>query len=168
MIAAAIAAGLVYANLPSPILADTGAMVLPTDPAPLVADTKAGKRSFTVEVADVASERERGLMFRQKMDDGRGMLFVFQATQPVGLLDEEHGAAARSRLCRPGWNSARGRTRRTDVGGDHSPPEPVRFVLELNAGIAEKAGIESGVRLHHPAIDKVSGDSDNRRTENAL
>ncbi len=157
MIAVAIAAGLVYANLPSPILADTGAMVLPADPAPLVADTKAGKRSFTVEVADDASERERGLMFRQKMDDRRGMLFVFQATQPVGfwmkntVLPLDLVFVGQDGIVR---GVGRGEPMSEAI---IASPEPVRFVLELNAGVAEKAGIESGVRLHHPAIDKVSG-----------
>src|SRR5262245_21401754 len=84
-IAAAVAAVLFYANLPKPFLAETSPMVLPVDPAPLVATTKDGERSFTVEIADDSGERARGLMFRDKMGEGRGMLFVFEATQPVGF-----------------------------------------------------------------------------------
>jgi uncharacterized membrane protein (UPF0127 family) len=40
------------------------------------------------------------------------------------------------------------------------PPVPVRFVLELKAGIAEKADIKRGDRIRHPAIDKVTGSAD--------
>ena len=41
------------------------AMRLPVDPAPLVAETAAGERSFTIEIADDTSERSAGLMFRE-------------------------------------------------------------------------------------------------------
>ena len=45
-----------YIGLPQPSSADQ-AMRLPVDPAPLVAETAAGERSFTIEIADDQSER---------------------------------------------------------------------------------------------------------------
>lgn len=38
--------------------------------------------SFFVEVADSPDEHARGLMYRDSMPSGRGMLFVFQDEQP--------------------------------------------------------------------------------------
>ncbi|TIU24089.1 MAG: DUF192 domain-containing protein, partial [Mesorhizobium sp.] len=43
-----------------PASADGRAMNLAVDPQPLVAVTKAGERSFSVEIADTSAEREAG------------------------------------------------------------------------------------------------------------
>ena len=137
--------------------AQNEAMVLADDPAPLVADAQAGKQSFTVEIADDAGERERGLMFRQKMDTRHGMLFVFEATQPVGFWMKNTSLPLD--LVFIGQDGIVRAVRHGEPMSEAiiTPDEPVRFVLELNAGTAEKAGIKTGVRVHHPAIDKVTG-----------
>lgn len=38
--------------------------------------------SFRVEIADDDAERARGLMFRDRLEDGTGMLFIHEAEQP--------------------------------------------------------------------------------------
>ena len=68
-----------------PASADSRAMVLPADPTPLVAVTKGGERSFSIEVADTSAEREAGLMFRENMADDHGMLFVFDGERDVSF-----------------------------------------------------------------------------------
>jgi uncharacterized membrane protein (UPF0127 family) len=155
---------LATANFMSPVssvraIAQEQAMVLPVDPVPLVARTAGGERRFSIEVADDQSERSAGLMFRQAMPDDHGMLFVFEATQPVGfwmkntpmpldlvfigqdgiVRDVEHGEPFSEATI--------------------SPDEPVRFVLELKAGTAERLGIAKGTDIVHPAIDQSSGAS---------
>jgi uncharacterized membrane protein (UPF0127 family) len=135
------------------------AMRLPVDPAPLVAETAGGERSFTIEIADDQSERSAGLMFRETMDDDHGMLFVFQETRPVGfwmkntpmpldivfigedgkVLDVLPGEPFSEALVSPGTST------------------PVRYVLELKRGIAEKAGIKEGGAIRHPAIARTAG-----------
>ena len=60
-------------------------MILPVDPAPLVVETDAGAKSFAVEIADEPEERRRGLMFRERLPESQGMLFVFEQTQPLGF-----------------------------------------------------------------------------------
>jgi uncharacterized membrane protein (UPF0127 family) len=156
---AAIVAVLLYVNPQSAARAQNDAMVLADDPAPLVADTRAGKHSFTVEIADDAGERERGLMFRPRMDEGHGMLFVFQATQPVGFWMKNTPQPLD--LVFIGQDGKVSAVRRGEPMSEAiiAPDEAVRFVLELNSGTAEKAGIEIGVRIHHPVIDKVTGNS---------
>ena len=151
---AVILAGLgFYLNLPLSMSASSQAMLLPVDPTPLVAVTSSGERAFNIEVADEPSERSAGLMFRETMDDDHGMLFVFQQSRPVGfwmkntpmpldLLFIDSGGTVRDIL--PGEPFSE-----TPIG----PVVPVRFVLELKRGTAEKAGIHSGDQLRHPAIN---------------
>lgn len=45
-------------------------------------ETSAGKIELTVEVADSGKEREKGLMEREKLEVGRGMLFQFEDEAP--------------------------------------------------------------------------------------
>lgn len=44
-----------------------------------------GVATVRAEVADSDAERAVGLMGREKLEDGRGMLFVFAAPQPMGF-----------------------------------------------------------------------------------
>ncbi len=133
------------------------AMILPTDPAPLVVETAKGERSFTIEVASEPAQRSAGLMFRRAMADDHGMLFVFERTQTVGFWmkntpmpldlifigEDGHIAAI-----------GRGEPQSEAV---ISPGAPVRFVLELKAGTAAREGIADGDAVKHPAIAAVSG-----------
>lgn len=143
--------------LPPRAFADGQAMVLPVDPAPLVAETSGGNRSFRIEVADDPRERERGLMFREPLEDDRGMLFVFEQTGEVGFWMKNTpspldlvfiGDDGRVRAVLPGKPFSEAVI---------TPGVPVRFVLEVKAGIAEKAGIGAGDRIRHPAVDKIAG-----------
>lgn len=150
-IACAVALAL-YLFYPEPASADGQAMVLPVDPAPLVVVTGKGERSFAIEVADEPAERSAGLMFRKEMADDHGMLFVFEATQSVGFWMKNTilpldlvfiGADGRIKAIRQGEPRSEAVI---------SPDEPVRFVLELNAGVAAKDGIEDGDPVRHPQI----------------
>lgn len=137
--------------------ADEQAMILPVDPVPLVAATRAGERSFTIEVADSGAERAAGLMFRKDMADDHGMLFVFQQTRPVGfwmkntpmpldlLFIGEDGVIRAIKQGEPQSLAV--------ISSD----EPVRFVLELKAGTAARQGIENGDLVKHPVIDAERG-----------
>lgn len=138
------------------VLASGRAMILPVDPAPLVAVTKQGERSFSVEIADEPSERGAGLMFREHMADNHGMLFVFQETGPVSFWMKNTimpldlifiGQDGRIRAIRRGEPYSEAAI---------SADEPVRFVLELKAGIAARNGITEGDMVKHPAISRAS------------
>ena len=149
-----------FLSIPQPTSASGQAMRLPVDPVPLVAMTDKGARSFSIEIADDQSERAAGLMFRESMDDERGMLFVFEQTRPAGFwmkntpmpldllfIGEDGGLVA----ILPGEPFSE-----APIG----PAAPVRFVLELKRGVAERSGISVGDRLRHPQIDAVAGRED--------
>jgi hypothetical protein len=135
-----------------PGFADSRAMMLPVDPAPLVVVTHKAERSFTIEIADDSAERSAGLMFREDMPDDRGMLFVFQDTRNVAFWMKNTpmpldllfiGEDGRIRAILPGEPQSEAVI---------DPGEPARYVLELKAGTAAKEGIKVGDLLKHPAI----------------
>ncbi|MER2510703.1 DUF192 domain-containing protein [Amaricoccus sp.] len=118
------------------------------------ADTTA---RFRVEVMDTEPEREKGLMFRESLPKYGGMLFVYEAPQPVAFwmentlipLDMLFFDQA-GRLTRVHEN-ARPRDRTPIPGGDD-----IRYVLEVNAGTVKALGIELGAELRHPALDQAA------------
>lgn len=137
--------------------ADSRAMALPVDKAPLVAETAAGAVNFSIEIADESGEQSRGLMFREDMPDDRGMLFELGSTRdaafwmentpmPLDLLFIGDDGLVKAILKGQPYSRA-----------TISPGVPVRFVLELKQGTAAKTGIVAGARLRHPAIDAVAG-----------
>ena len=112
-----------------------------------------GAARFTVEVADDAAERGRGLMHRERMAASAGMLFVYEHPQRVSFwmrntlipLDmifmDQTGTVTRVH------ENAVPLDETGIPGGDG-----VQFVLEINGGLAARLGIEPGSELRHPAI----------------
>jgi hypothetical protein len=140
----------------APARAET-AMALPVDPTPLTVETEQGGRRFTIEIADEPGERAAGLMFRESMPDDRGMLFVLEGNGQAGFWMKNTPLALD--LLFVGQD---GRVKAILPGEPLSeavitPGVPVRFVLELKAGTAARAGIEEGDLLRHPAISEAPG-----------
>ena len=109
-----------------------------------------GKR-FSVEIADDAAERERGLMFRTEMAADHGMLFIHDGEEPqsywmkntkipldIAYFDHAHKlvSVAHAPPCSL---------------GDKCPPfpseGPAMYVLELNGGTVESMGLKPGDEL---------------------
>ena len=111
----------------------------------------AGQR-YAVEVADDDAERARGLMYRDAMAEGNGMLFIHESEEPQAYwmkntripLDILYFDEARKLV-----------TQQRDVPpcslGDACPSypsnAPTRYVLELNAGEAERLKLADGAEL---------------------
>ena len=137
--------------------ADNRAMVLPFDPQQLVVETAKGERPFTIEIADSEEERERGLMFREQMDDDHGMLFVFEEQREVGFWMKNTPMALD--LVFIGQDGVIKAVKQGEPQSEAviSPGQPVRFVLELKKGIAASNDIERGNRVRHRAINQAPG-----------
>jgi len=110
--------------------------------------TKDGRKTFTVEMATTREQRDRGLMFRTHLAERHGMLFDFEQNQPVGMWMKDTLIPLDMVFI-----TADGRIHR--IERDAKPGSldliasdgPVRFVLELNAGDANRYGIAPGDRI---------------------
>lgn len=111
-----------------------------------------GGHRYVVELAQDDAERARGLMFRDAMDADRGMLFIHDTQEPqaywmkntkialdILYFDNDHKLVSQQRDVPP------------CSLGDACPPypsnAPARYVLELNAGQAEKLKLQDGALL---------------------
>jgi uncharacterized protein len=112
-----------------------------------------GGESFAVEVADDQAERAQGLMFRESLDPAAGMLFVYETPRRAQFWMKNTLIALDMIFA-----DATGTVTRIHpkaIPGDLTPidgGEGVVFVLEINAGLAERLGIGPGAELRHPAI----------------
>ncbi len=111
----------------------------------------AGQR-YAVEVADDDAERARGLMYRDAMAEGHGMLFVHEGEEPQAYWMKN----TKIPLDILYFNDARKLVaQQRDVPpcslGDACPSypsnAPARYVLELNAGEAERLKLADGADL---------------------
>ena len=122
-----------------------------------------GGERFQVEVADTPVARARGLMFRDRLEPGHGMLFIHDRLEPqaywmkntkipldILYFDDERRLVAQQRDVPP------------CSAGSHCPSypsrRPARYVLELNAGQAARLGLQDGAPLHFgPGIRAPGG-----------
>jgi len=114
-----------------------------------------GEARFRIEIADSAEERSLGLMHRESLPMGGGMLFVYDEPRSVSFwmkntlipLDmiflKENGVIhAIHHLAQP--------LDETPVfGGDE-----IQYVLEINGGLARTIGLKAGDMLRHPVLDQ--------------
>ena len=113
--------------------------------------SKTGVHAFTVELADNDAAREKGLMYRKELPEGRGMLFDFHQEAPVGFWMENTYISldmifirGDGSILRIAENTEPLSTRIIPSGG------PVRAVLEVIGGTARKMGIAPGDRVASP------------------
>jgi uncharacterized membrane protein (UPF0127 family) len=119
-----------------------------------VIDSAGGAHRFTVEIADTPDERAQGLMFRESMATDAGMLFDYGSDQEGVAFWMRNTPLPLDMI----FIRADGTI--TQIAADTTPyslepiasREPVRFVLEVNAGVAASLGIAPGDRLQHPRV----------------
>ncbi|KAA2317500.1 DUF192 domain-containing protein [Pseudooceanicola sediminis] len=112
-----------------------------------------GSARFRVEIADDAAERSKGLMFREEMSSGAGMLFIYDRPQvasfwmrntliPLDMIfmNPAGEVTAIQRMAKPQDD--------TPLSGGAN----VLYVLEINGGLAERMGLDVGSQMRHPAI----------------
>jgi uncharacterized membrane protein (UPF0127 family) len=112
--------------------------------------SKTGVHAFAVELAVTEEQRERGLMFRRELPEGRGMLFKFEPDQVVAMWMHNTYVSldmifirADGRILRIAENTTPQSDRIISSGG------PARGVLEVVAGTARKLGLAPGDRVAH-------------------
>ena len=112
-----------------------------------------GQARFSVEVADDPAERSQGLMNRESMARSAGMLFVYDHPQRVAfwmrntLIPLDMIFLDQTGTVRRVHENAIPLDETAIPGGDD-----IQFVLEINAGLSSRFGIDEGSVLRHPAI----------------
>ncbi len=112
--------------------------------------------SLEVEIADTASERETGLMYREKLTIDEGMLFVFPEEDDRGFwmkntlipLDmifvdaEGRIINIEETVPEPNTSDEDLKTYRSDA--------PAKYVIETNSSFTERRNVEEGDRVVIP------------------
>lgn len=122
----------------------------PLPVSPLAIDTARGPVRFTVELAADPASEARGLMFRKTMAAGAGMLFDFHEPRPVTFWMKNTILPLDMIFIRAGGTVSTVAANAVPYSERPIPSaEPVRAVLEIDAGLAKALGIEPGARVHH-------------------
>ena len=104
----------------------------------------------TVEIADTEELRARGLMFRQRLPEDRGMLFDFGSPRPVSMWMKNTYIPLDMLFIRPDGSIAYIAENTVPKSLDAvGVQEPVLGVLELAAGTTRKHGIRAGDTVYH-------------------
>ena len=119
--------------------------------SPLTVDGANGQFEFVVELAVSPAQRSQGLMFRESLEEDRGMLFDFGRPQRASMWMRNTYVPLDMLFI-----DAQGQI--TQIAANTQPlsdtviasREPVRAVLELRGGVSAKLGIEPGDRVIHP------------------
>lgn len=106
-----------------------------------------GKANFRAEVADTDELRKKGLSGRQELEENQAMLFVFDSNSqhsiwmkdmriPIDViwLDEKKKVVHVEHDIWPD----------SEPHETYVPPKPARYIIEITAGEAKKAGIKVG------------------------
>jgi uncharacterized protein len=117
----------------------------------LTVDAANGQFEFLVELALSPAQRGQGLMFRESLEEDRGMLFDFGKPQRATMW-------MRNTYVPLDMLFIDGNGQITQIAADTQPlsdaviasREPVRAVLELRGGVSAKLGIKPGDRVIHP------------------
>ena len=120
----------------------------------LLIETKAGEKEFQVEIADDARETSIGLMFRREMAKNEGMLFDFGSEAPRSFWMQNTYIPLDMIFIKADGTIDSIAERTTPLSEKSVPSKgPVRFVLEVNAGMSDSLGIEPGDRVTGPAME---------------
>jgi uncharacterized protein len=111
------------------------------------------RHKFSVEIAETPEARSRGLMYRRSMPEDHGMLFDFERSDMISMWMRNTYIPLDMLFIREDGEIVR-------IAADTEPlsertissGEPVRYVLELNAGMSARLGITPGDRVEHARI----------------
>ena len=117
---------------------------------PLTVATEGDAHMFTVEIADTDELRARGLMFRQRLPEDRGMLFDFGTPRPVAMWMKNTYISLDMLFIREDGTIAYIAENTVPKSLDTvGISEPVLAVLELAGGTSKKLGIRAGDTVYH-------------------
>lgn len=117
----------------------------------LILATQSGRFPFTVEVADTPAARQQGLQGRRGLAENAGMLFDFGTPQPVAMWMLNTYIPLDMMFLDDGGRVVAIAKNTVPLSLDRIGIEdPVRAVLEVQAGVADRLNVRTGDRVCHP------------------
>ncbi len=118
--------------------------------SPLFIETATGRQGFSVEVARTEEQKSCGLMLRQRLGHGEGMLFVHQPPSEAWMWMQNTPIPLDMIFIAPNGRIVHiiedTRPFSMETIGTH---EVVSGVLEVRAGTARRLGIRLGDKVRH-------------------
>lgn len=128
------------------------------DTTRLSIETSSGPVRFEVEFANTPETREQGLMFRESLPSGTGMLFDFGAPREVAMWMKNTLIPLDMIFIREDGVIHRIAANTVPLSLATVASEgPVTGVLEIIGGDAERLGIAPGDRVRHPMFAEGEG-----------
>jgi hypothetical protein len=106
-----------------------------------------GKQQARVEIANTADTRRNGLMFRTRLADSSGMIFIFTEERPVSMWMKNTRIPLSVAFIDAGGRIVNIEQMQPETEQSHSSNGPVKYALEMNLGWFKKHGIGSGARV---------------------
>lgn len=108
-----------------------------------------GDESIPVEIADTDAERNLGLSGRAILENGHGLLFIFDTSSKYGFWMKDMRFPIDIVWIDENWRiiSVTRNVAPETYPKVFEPERAIRYALELNAGEAEKFGIDTGLIL---------------------
>jgi uncharacterized membrane protein (UPF0127 family) len=105
-----------------------------------------GKDTVVAEVARTPEDREQGLMYRQEVPDGTGMLFVFDDAQVRSFWMQNTYVGLDIAFLDASFNVVDIQQMEPMTTDPHESTAPAMFALEVRKGWFEEHGIHRGDR----------------------
>jgi len=115
------------------------------------ATIRVGRASLVVEIADDDAERQKGMMFRERLADDEAMLFVFLREANVAFHMKNTPVDLDLAYIADDGTITQVERMKAHVLDHVYSREPVRFALEVPAGWFERHGIGVGTNVAIPA-----------------
>jgi len=119
----------------------------------LAIKTKTGRHEFRVEIAMSPRQQAQGLMFRRRLAPDAGMLFLYRSAAPASMW-MKNTFIPLDFLYIDGTGRIVGFHQRAVPQSLEviTSKQPVRAVMEVNAGTAARLRIAVGDQVFHPAF----------------
>ena len=129
--------------------------------SPLIVQTSNGDVRFNVEVARTPDELQKGLMFRTQMPANNGMIFSFDPVRPITMWMKNTKISLDMLFIAPDATISMIKENAIPMSEEHiKSREPVRAVVELNAGQVHRHGIKIGDKVNHAILNHLTSLSD--------
>ena len=102
-------------------------------------------KGIDVEIADTEDKRHTGLMFRERMEENQGMLFIFPGEEPQGFYMKNTIIPLDIIFITSKGQIVKIYRHTTPFSEQDLPSiKPIRYVVEVNAGFSDKYNIKEG------------------------